>query len=340
MQHSGETSSHLLLAVLNLAPPLLARFQNGMLYRFIQGRVCSSTDLSKESVWRAVARRLGQWHAVLPVLSEGRTDQRESDTNGIPFSIAPSIPKHPSEEINALTPGKVTPNLWTVTQKWIFALPTNTEAERERKASLQQELEKIVNEFVDLPGLGSDGLVLSHCDLLSGNIIVQPRLSDSADDTAPVEIVSFIDYEYTTPAPAAFDIANHFSEFGGLSCDYGVLPTRTVRRAFLSEYLSSYRLHLPTTTEAAVKANGYSVPSDRLDLENLFDAVDRFRGLPGFYWGVWALIQATISQIDFDYAAYAERRLGEYWAWRDEVSGVREWEGRKISLRERRWAEE
>ena len=39
--------------------------------------------------------------------------------------------------------------------------------------------------------------------------------------------------------------------------------------------------------------------------------VDRFRGAPGFYWGIWALIQATISQIDFDYAGYAEIRLGE-----------------------------
>lgn len=30
--------------------------------------------------------------------------------------------------------------------------------------------------------------------------------------------------------------------------------------------------------------------------------VDRYRGMPGFYWGIWALIQATISQIDFNYA--------------------------------------
>ena len=339
MKHPGETASHLLLAARDLAPPLLARFQNGMLYRFIQGKVCSSTDLGKEPIWRAVARRLGQWHAVLPVLPGGGTSQRDTNTNDIPFSIVPSMPKHPSEEINAITPGKVTPNLWTVTQKWIFALPTNTEAERKRKAVLQQELEKIVDEFVDLPGLGSDGLVLSHCDLLSGNIIVQPRSSDPTTNATPVETVSFIDYEYATPGPAAFDIANHFSEFGGLACDYGVLPTRSVRHAFLSEYLSSYSSHLG----AASEVGGAGARSDQgglLDLDNLFAAVDRFRGLPGFYWGVWALIQATISQIDFDYAAYAEHRLGEYWAWKEEVDGSREKKGREMSLRERRWAEE
>lgn len=55
--------------------------------------------------------------------------------------------------------------------------------------------------------------------------------------------------------------------------------------------------------------------------------------------GVWALIQATISQIDFDYASYAEIRLGEYWAWRREADGTRAQTGEEIPLRERRWAQ-
>lgn len=70
------------------------------------------------------------------------------------------------------------------------------------------------------------------------------------------------------------------------------------------------------------------------------DEVDVYRGLPGFYWGIWALIQATISEIDFDYASYAEVRLGEYWAWKAEVDGSREKSGQELPLRERRWAEE
>jgi len=68
--------------------------------------------------------------------------------------------------------------------------------------------------------------------------------------------------------------------------------------------------------------------------------VDIFRGIPGFYWGIWALIQATISQIDFDYASYAEIRLGEYWAWREESEGSRIAAGKDISVREKRWAQE
>ncbi len=74
--------------------------------------------------------------------------------------------------------------------------------------------------------------------------------------------------------------------------------------------------------------------------QQLFQAVDLFRGIPGFYWGIWALIQATISQIDFDYASYAEVRLGEYWAWRAEEDGSRVRSGKEMPLRERRWAQE
>ena len=62
--------------------------------------------------------------------------------------------------------------------------------------------------------------------------------------------------------------------------------------------------------------------------------------MPGLYWGIWALIQATISQIDFDYASYAEVRLGEYWAWRAEVDGSREKSVKEMPLRESRWAQE
>lgn len=65
--------------------------------------------------------------------------------------------------------------------------------------------------------------------------------------------------------------------------------------------------------------------------------VDLFRGVPGFYWGIWALIQAEISQIHFDYKGYAEIRLGEYWDWKAEKEGTRVGE---VGIREKRWAME
>jgi ethanolamine kinase len=105
-----------------------------------------------------------------------------------------------------------------------------------------------------------------------------------------------------------------------------MLPTRSVRQSFLEEYLTSLSPRSPTT-----KAKD-------ADVQTMLKQVDDFRGIPGLYWGIWALIQATISQIDFDYASYAEVRLGEYFAWRAETDGVRKTEGKEMPLRERCWA--
>lgn len=74
-------------------------------------------------------------------------------------------------------------------------------------------------------------------------------------------------------------------------------------------------------------------------VDGLCQDVDRYRGMPGFYWGVQALIQDDISDVQFDWASYAELRLAEFWAWRREVEGDRARSGEEITVRERRWAQ-
>jgi ethanolamine kinase len=323
-----EAKSHGLLAERGLAPPLLARFENGLLYRFIQGRVCTPQDLISEPVWRGIAKRLGQWHGSLPIDPAPDSRPHTNGTNGNTCNgdishVADLPPSQPPKSIASRSP---TPNIWSLMQRWVLALPVSTEVQKKRKLQLQKELERSFLELDDKRGLGHEGLVFGHCDLLSANVIVLPS-SSPASQRPSTETVSFIDYEYATPCPAAFDIANHFAEWGGYDCDYNMLPTKSIRRKFLKEYLLSFASHAGETINSTV-------------INKLAEDVDRYRGMPGLYWGIWALIQATISQIDFDYASYAEVRLGEYWAWREETEGTRKRAGKEIPLRERRWAQE
>ncbi|KAG4425647.1 hypothetical protein IFR04_001109 [Cadophora malorum] len=328
-----ETQNHELLMQHNLAPELLARFHNGMLYRFIRGSVTSPADLRKKEIWRAVAKRLAEWHAVVPCISTPRKSLSVEIDGSEKFDMAAPTPskKDPALQvaIDNVAPGKPAPNVWTVMQKWIYALPTGTDAEKTRQATLQKELTRLVAEFSNRPGLGENSQVFAHCDLLSGNVIIQPQSATTAPN-AP-KTVSFIDYEYATPSPAAFDIANHFAEWGGFDCEHDLLPTKSQRQDFIREYIGSYYAHL-----------GENKSEDELQTEmsRLGAEVDIFRGIPGFYWGIWALIQAVISQIDFDYASYAEIRLGEYWGWREESDGSRQASGKEMTVREKRWAEE
>jgi len=329
-----ETQNHELLMQYNLAPELLARFHNGMLYRFIRGSVTSPADLRRQPIWRAVAKRLAEWHAVVPCLSTPHEAPRpEVNGNGdfgVPCST--SNRKNPALQaaIDNAAPGKPPPNVWTVMQKWIYALPVGSEAEKQEQVKLQRELTRLIEELSNRPGLGFNSLVFAHCDLLSGNVIIQPRSTETGQDTTE-ETVSFIDYEYATPSPAAFDLANHFAEWGGFDCEHQLLPSRSQRLDFLREYIHSYFSHLGDDSQKV---------DEEAEVQRLFEEVDIFRGVPGFYWGIWAIIQATISQIDFDYASYAELRLSEYWAWREETNGSRAASGKEQSVRERRWAEE
>lgn len=103
-------------------------------------------------------------------------------------------------------------------------------------------------------------------------MVVLPR--DTRSESDDTEEVHFIDYEYATPSPAAFDIANHFAEWGGYDCDYNMMPTRTVRRQFLTEYVKSYSRH----------GGGLGGKTEEEVIDKLFDDVNRFRGIPGFYW--------------------------------------------------------
>ncbi|KAK3354116.1 kinase-like domain-containing protein [Neurospora tetraspora] len=336
-----ETQNHELLMRYGLAPELLARFENGMMYRFVQGSMTHPEDLRKPVIYKAVAKKLAQWHAVVPCIA-ARTGHSRRNSKNTEF-IVPSEALGDAEfqqVIDSVAPGKPPPNVWTVMQKWIFALPTDTEAQRARQAHLQKELTRTVAELSQRPGLGANGLVFAHCDLLSGNVIVLPKPQQTPADSNGITAkdtttdVTFIDYEYATPSPAAFDISNHFAEWGGFDCDFSVLPTRAQRREFITEYIRAYYAHQS-------EKNGTTADFDEAaEVDRLLNEVDVFRGLPGFYWGIWALIQATISQIDFDYASYAETRLGEYWAWREEISGERRRAGKEIPLREKRWAQE
>lgn len=157
-----ETENHELLMQYNLAPELLARFHNGMLYRFIPGSVTSPADLRRENIWRAVAARLAEWHAVVPCLP--RTQQPLAaeipDTEHFDRPSSTPIKKAPAlqSSVDQIAPGKLAPNMWTVMQKWIYALPTRSEAEKTRQADLQQELIRLVAEFGGRPGLGENGV--------------------------------------------------------------------------------------------------------------------------------------------------------------------------------------
>ena len=131
-----EVTTHVLLAERGLAAPLLARFQNGLLYRFLPGRVCTADDLNQESIWQAVAARLGEWHARLPLPSL-KTENPSSEED--PGKAGPK--RGTDQRVRQYR------TIWTVFQEWLDAIPSKSEKERLQRQRLQAEFDKCFREL-------------------------------------------------------------------------------------------------------------------------------------------------------------------------------------------------
>eukprot|EP00727_Mastigamoeba_balamuthi_P012243 m51a1_g7641 putative choline ethanolamine (354) ;mRNA; f:363026-364782 len=128
-----------------------------------------------------------------------------------------------------------------------------------------------------------------HNDLLLPNILY--------DEAA--QKVNFIDWEYSSYSYAAHDIANHFCEWAGFECRWELFPSEQQQREFLRHYLRS--LH---------PGDDYAAPDD--EVEAWVRSVRLCELGSHLFWGVWALIQAELSAIDFDYLSYALQRFQRF----------------------------
>lgn len=148
-----EAANHELLMMYDLAPALLARFENGMLYRYVSGTVANHHDLREPSTLRAIARRLGEWHATVPCITDAFLKSNSVST-GFP------LPNGNADKnaVENTAPGKASPNVWTTMHKWILALPTGTQAEKDRQSLLLKEMKHLVEQLSQRPGLGQNGV--------------------------------------------------------------------------------------------------------------------------------------------------------------------------------------
>lgn len=188
-------------------------------------------------------------------------------------------------------PGEPAPRLFRTLKRWLEGLPqvylNPVIQERWKNSGFTREwIEKqsLLLEYKVIAAIDSP-VVFCHNDLLSANII------DTGKDAM------FIDYEYGAQNFRGFDIGNHFNEYAGLECEYDELyPTKEAQMLFLREYLLVTKGAPPTESE----------------LEKLYIEVNVFALTSHFFWGLWALIQASVSDIQFDYMGYAINRFTRY----------------------------
>lgn len=299
-----EFISHLILNSLDLAPPVFSRFKNGVIYGYLPGKSLQPHELTNPNLYPLVAQLLGNWHSSIDSkLIENGVEKLRN------FSLLIKSKKHPAKHKKK----KFISTFWELIEQWIHIVPINSSLIDSFNSHLSTSVnednlkEVILQEFAWLKSTlekVNSPIVSCHCDLLSGNVIVPkdydiekplihlPKIEDNP--------IKFIDYEYMLPGPRAFDIANHFAEWQGFDCDRSAIPEPNSKNPIFIKFVKGY-LNNNASAE---------------DIEGLINEIIMFYGLPGFYWGIWAMIQSELSNIDFDYFTYGTKRLEEYWDWK------------------------
>jgi ethanolamine kinase len=153
-------------------------------------------------------------------------------------------------------------------------LPNDTDELKRRNHLFRAELKWLLDLVGNTPGLDGKDLVVSHTDLLCGNVIIEEAKTTGEEERS----VSIIDFEYVTAAPAAFDIANWFGEWMGPELEHSWIPSQSQRLDFIEHYVQSFRKHSDSNSKKAGELSTEKV------VQQLYDQVQLFRGLPGFYW--------------------------------------------------------
>ncbi|XP_035885680.1 choline kinase alpha isoform X3 [Phyllostomus discolor] len=149
-------------------------------------------------------------------------------------------------------------------------------------------------------------VVFCHNDCQEGNILLLEGREKSENQK-----LMLIDFEYSSYNYRGFDIGNHFCEwmydytyekYPFFRADTLRFPTRRQQLHFISSYLAAF----PSESE-----NLSNEEKAAMEEEMLME-VNRFALASHFFWGLWSIVQAKISSIEFGYMEYAQARFDAY----------------------------
>ncbi|KAI9471531.1 kinase-like domain-containing protein [Coemansia mojavensis] len=258
----------------------------------------------KELYWLSQLTSLGFGPQLYGIFGNGRLEEYlESTTLRRDDIRQPSVSKHIARrmsELHALVSyyrpyGRdgEKPELWGNVDSWLRLIRLRKWSSVLSACSANPQCMEILNSWPDLLALidklrelvdkANSPIVFAHADLQYGNIL---RLKDTGE-------LAVVDFEYAGYNYRGFDIANHFCEW---MADYH----RDSDPHLLNE------MDFPTESQRQAFLRTYRIAADVAAYER---EIEPFIAASHLHWGLWGLIQAASSDIDFDYVGYATQRL-------------------------------
>lgn len=310
-----------LSSIYRIGPRVFGTFGNGRVEEYFDSRALTEEELRVPEISRWIGRRMSELHSVDIGEVVMPTEDKESKSNVSVLKNYQNWLPLARDVLEALEK-RVIPK----DHPWhgvVEAFDLNR-LEDECKAywTWLQEYEK---------EHGESDRVFSHNDTQYGNLL---RLTTRPPNRPSHHQIIVVDFEYASPNPAAFDIANHFHEWTAsylsettpwlLNPDR--YPTIEQRRNFYHAYISPLPT-APSTPNLLLSASQISLtPNNYVSTDNnpnVQDQLDQLEGLvrawsPASHamWALWGIVQARDDvQVtgdigsEFNYLGYAVGRV-------------------------------
>ncbi|XP_005988063.1 choline kinase alpha [Latimeria chalumnae] len=269
-----ESVMFAILAERTLGPKLYGIFPQGRLEQFVPSRMLASKEQCLPDISAEIAQKMAKFHKM------------EMPCNKEPTWLFGTMEKYLNQ---------------------VLALNFIKESQiRKLNKLLNYNLPQELDILRSLLEVTSSPVVFCHNDCQGGNLLLLEGRENCAKDK-----LMLIDFEYSSYNYRGFDIGNHFCEW---MYDYShqkfpfflesakKYPTKKQQIYFISNYLAEYH-------------NGYENFSSEEKVkivQGMLVEVNRFALASHFFWGLWSIIQAKISSIEFGYMDYALARFDSY----------------------------
>lgn len=147
-------------------------------------------------------------------------------------------------------------------------------------------------------------VVFCHNDVQEGNILLL-----AGREAAPHDRLMLIDFEYSSYNYRGFDIGNHFCEW---VYDYSHSAWPFYRAAPHHYPTRQQQLHFIRCYRAEGCGGAERSCEEEEEEQQMLLEIERFVLASHFFWGLWSIVQAKISTIEFGYLDYAQSRFQAY----------------------------
>ncbi|KAF7467707.1 Hypothetical predicted protein [Marmota monax] len=269
-----ESVMFAILAERSLGPKLYGIFPQGRLEQFIPSRRLDTEELSLPDISAEIAEKMATFHGM------------KMPFNKEPKWLFGTMEKYLNQVLRIKFTGES-----RIKQLHKFL-----------NYNLPLELKNLRSLLESTPS----PVVFCHNDCQEGNVLLLEGRENSEKQK-----LMLIDFEYSSYNYRGFDIGNHFCEW---MYDYSYekypfftanilkYPTRKQQLHFISSYLTTFQNdfeNLSSEEKSAIE-------------EDMLLEVNRFALASHFFWGLWSIVQAKISAIEFGYMEYAQARFDAY----------------------------